>query len=192
MQPSSGRGVISGISVLELMIATSVLAFVSLLVFKMLRVPFSLQRLAGSVDAQRDAAHATDLFVNDLHEAAPGSFDWSAIPQAPPIVDTTSILGITFSSLHYDPSNPNNPSSTTLHYQYIPVPGTLQGNLVRTLETPLGSKGDVLLHYLDQPTASTPLVYVDTTSYHVLILQLGYHPPGQPVIKLTRRVSLKG
>jgi Tfp pilus assembly protein PilW len=182
----------AGVSAIELLVGVGLMAVGALLVFAFVRDRLAIKSLTSTADLESEASNAVDFLVNDLHEAAPVSFNWGEIPQAPPAGVGTNYSRIRFSLLHYDAAHPDTPVSTAIEYAYQPVPGRGTGKLVRTLTDAAGTRQKVILDYMETPSAAVPLVYSDTSTYHMLNVSVVYHPAGSRQVRRLRRVALRG
>src|ERR1019366_3341157 len=75
----------SGFTLLEVVIFGTISCVVIFCMAQFLTKPYQMQHLLSSSETPPEAAHAMDLFVNDLKEAVPGSTQWEVLTSTMPL-----------------------------------------------------------------------------------------------------------
>jgi hypothetical protein len=166
-----------GYTLVELMLASGLMAALALSVRYTVEQPARLHKATAANAMMRQMTHAADLLVLDLQEADPANLRvWASS-----ITLTKSRYAI------HDPANPT-PSEPTsvvaLEYHYVST-----GAYLMRLED---GQSRPVLHQMMTPTAMAPLLRVDTANPGIHLLTLSCRlPQDGKVYKVTRRVALR-
>jgi hypothetical protein len=163
-----------GFTLLEVLIFGAITCLALFCITPLLTKTFQMQQRMTSGEIPPEAAHAMDLFVNDVKEAVPGSTAWDVL---------TSTMPLTFSKGRLTPDS-GKYEATLLTYGYE-GPEKGPGAFVRVE----GSSSTILLSSIDAPTEAAPIFQYDP-SLHLIMIDIRYHAVGKPPIRLVRRVAL--
>ena len=163
-----------GFTLLEVLIFGAISAFALYSVAQLLIKPTQMQRILTASETPREAAHAMDLLVNDLKEAAPGSVQWEVLTSTTPLIFAQSRLNPDTGIFEPFP----------LAYGYE-GPEDGPGAFVRVE----GSTRTVVLQPIDPPSVAAPLFQYDP-ALHVVMVDIRYHAADRPPLRLVRRVAL--
>jgi hypothetical protein len=163
-----------GLSLLDLLIATTLMAGLVLVLARFMNIPFKLQGSMRDAEVRRVANLALDRWVKDLKEGLPNSF--TAEPSNDPPT-------LNFMKPMYEPAG-KSLSHLPVAYQFISRPTGL-GALYRVE----AGSSTVILEDVEAPTPDQPLFTIDTR-LRVVMISLRVRPAGRPALRFVRRVAI--
>jgi prepilin-type N-terminal cleavage/methylation domain-containing protein len=165
-----------GLTLIEVMISSMIVAMIALASVRLLKIPFILQGWISQSGVEAQAHPALDRMVKDLKEGIPNSVHWteSATPAA-----------LRFGKARLVKNSSQKTDILEVGYIFGATESSGEGVLYRVE----GGSPTVVLSHILPPSPDQPLFTLDP-ELHIITVSLRMRPPGRPEERFVRRVAM--